>query len=477
MERSPEMLQLINIVEWAPSEFAADMLITIADSPKVAEADWKKELLQEAFRVAAKCKYRMPQKAVGPYPVDTRAGYLGLAFGLRMDTLSLQCRVIQSMLPLDKAMARQLFDEIEKPKLPVLSCGDGLVYEVSDLYRTAGRLVKTSFSLGEQRRGEHIRFLELLIGDITSPLQIAPVLNLIRTIEVSRDQRASLVEAFVARLAKVSGDDRSFSSSIYSVGDEIARLLHTCKEQDIATIDLLKAVRSYYVRHFGASRCTDTLRAVNDTGLLPRQAKEFNASLRALGEAKIFEIDADQVKPSEVEGKVDVHFYWESAEAAKLMRDFKALRFGTGNKPLSAAEKESDQWKRSLSDFLSRLTKWRPDEKDSVADYLHQKSLLFHELLGILPPGPERDTVTREFAAFLYESEAKFASAIEWFWHAKKLLPASFNKAPGEGSEVVRAELNMSKSMVLYAYSQMWKTLSSQASSKGNTSLPTSGKP
>src|SRR6185503_20673514 len=55
-KRPPEILNLITVVQAAPPEFAADMLITIADSSKVTDDDWKKELLREAFRVAGECQ-------------------------------------------------------------------------------------------------------------------------------------------------------------------------------------------------------------------------------------------------------------------------------------------------------------------------------------------------------------------------------------------------------------------------------------
>ncbi len=477
-ERSPEILNLITIVQWSPPEFAADMLITIADSTKVTEADWKKKLLQEAFHVATDCQYRIPQRAVGPYPTDTRAGYLAQAFLLKLDTLSLQCRAIQSMLPLDKGKARQLFSEVEKFKFPALSCGDGLVYEVSDFYKTAGKLFKEAFSSEEVRRGDHIRFLESLIEDISAPLQIVPVANLIRSLEMSRAQRESAVAEFAARLAKVSGDDRSFSSSMYSVGDEMGRLVHACNEQSVTTSELIRALRAYYVRHFGSSRCSDTLRNTGDTGLLPREVNEFNARVRALGEKKISEIGADEAKPSKIEGKVDVHFYWESAEAEKLMRDFKQLRFGSGRKPLTFAEMDTLQWKLSLREFLTRLSNWRQeDEKDSAEDYYHQKCNLFEALLSTLPIGPERDDVNRQFVNLLCEFDVKRAGRIEWFWHAKRLLPRMFGQAGGEESAKVRALLESSSNTVLYAYAQVWKTLLSQAPLKANASLPPSGKP
>ena len=472
-ERPPEILNLITIVEWSPPEFAADMLITIAESEKVTDVNWKKQLLEEAFHSATDCQYRIPQRAVGPYPTDTRAGFLAMAFGLKLDTLSLQCRAIQSMLPLDKARARQLFSEIERIKFPALSCGDGLVYEVSDFYKTAGNLFKEAFSSEEVRRGDRIRFLESLIEDTSSPLQIVPVANLIRSLEMSRAQRESAVAAFAAKLAKVSGDDRSFSSSIYSADDEIGRLVHVCNEQGVSAIELIKAQRSYYVRHFGSSRCSDTLRNVGDKGLLPHEINEFNARVRALGDKKISEIEADDVKPSKLEGKVDVHFYWESAESAKLMRDFKQLRFGSGLKPLTFAEMDNLQWKLSLREFLASLSNWRQeDDKESAEDYYHQKCNLFEALLGTLPAGPERDDVNRQFVNLLCEFDVKRAGRIEWFWHAKNLLPGKLGKPDGARNANLIALLEASSNTVMYAYVQVWKALSSPASATPPASLP-----
>src|SRR4030095_3361488 len=138
----------------------------------------------------------------GPYPDDTRAGYLGRAFSLKLDTLSLQCRAIQSTLPLDKVRARELVSEIEQFKFPALSCNDGLVYDVSGFYKTAELLYKTAFNVGEMRRGDNTRFVESLIDDISSPVQIAPVASLIRALDMSRTQRETAVAAFAARLAR-----------------------------------------------------------------------------------------------------------------------------------------------------------------------------------------------------------------------------------------------------------------------------------
>src|ERR1051325_2728728 len=49
----PEAEAIIADARIAPPEFAADALIRVARSPKVADAELKRELLEEAFRLAS----------------------------------------------------------------------------------------------------------------------------------------------------------------------------------------------------------------------------------------------------------------------------------------------------------------------------------------------------------------------------------------------------------------------------------------
>jgi hypothetical protein len=460
-ERPVELVSLIASVQWAPPEFAADLLIVIAESARVTESDWKKELLDQAFRVASDCQYSMPQKPVGPYPVDTRAGYLGAAFRLKLDALSLRCRVVESMLRVDKAKALRLFGEIGKLKFPPVNCDAGLVYEVSDFYKTAAKLFEEAFSAKEKQRGEHIRFLESLIEDISSPVQIPPAAHLVRSLDVSREQRESLVTALASRMTKLSGDDRSFSSSIYSVDDEIARLVHSCNEQGVSVIELIRSSRSYYLKHFSASRCSDTLRNTGDTGPVPHEVNQFNKRVRSFAEKKVSEIEPEEVRPSRIEGKVDVHFYWRSPRSQKLMQSFKQLKFGSGRKPLTKAEIDSVEWRTDFSEFFKGLLAWDKNDEDSVEDYFHQKCNLFEGVMNLPLGVPEKDEVIREFVPFLWRFDLKSLSRIEWFWHAKNLLPRALGQQGGESSANRRAVLESSNNLVLYAYAEVWKTLSS----------------
>src|SRR6266536_1039520 len=120
------------------------------------------------------------------------------------------------------------------------------------------------------------------------------------------------------------------------------------------------------------------------------------------------EIEAEDLKPAKIEGKVDVHFYWQSPRAQKLMERFKRLKFGSGLKPLTPAEMETVQWRGDLREFINQVSTWDKNEEDSVEDYFHEKCNLFEALLNsVLPAGLERDEVTRAFVSFLCKFDVK----------------------------------------------------------------------
>lgn len=193
---------------------------------------------------------------------------------------------------------------------------------------------------------------------------------------------------------------------------------------------------------------------------MPHEVNQFNKRVRALAEKNVSEIEAEEVRPSRIEGKVDVHSYWQSPRAQKLMQSFKQLRFGSGRTPLTKSEINSVEWKADFSEFVKELLAWDKNDEKSVEDYFHQKCNLFTGLLNIPLGATERDEVIREFVPFLWRFDLKSLSRIEWFLHAKNLLPRALGQHGGESGANRRAALEASNNLVLYAYAEVWKTLS-----------------
>src|SRR5882762_7660939 len=98
--RDPVLEELVTATSSVQPEFAADILIRIGTSQKMSDPEWKRELLEQAFRRAAAAHEAHRRAAILLAP-DTRQGALMQAYDTRLDRVSLQSRVVLAMLPLD----------------------------------------------------------------------------------------------------------------------------------------------------------------------------------------------------------------------------------------------------------------------------------------------------------------------------------------------------------------------------------------
>jgi hypothetical protein len=190
----PEPFQTISdLASAAPPEFAADALLRIVESGKLADKKARVRLVEQAFQSAGAAK--LPVRMVPALPgtlADTLAGSLSQAYALKLDVLSLQSRAVEDMLPLDPAKARELFSQIVKPTLVPLTCDDALVYEPSEYYLALSAVVNGAFTPQEKAKDEHFNLLLDAVGQATSPSEIAPLTSAIQSASVTETQRAAL---------------------------------------------------------------------------------------------------------------------------------------------------------------------------------------------------------------------------------------------------------------------------------------------
>lgn len=218
----PEPYQsIVDLAGAAPPEFAADALLRVVESNKIPKRDTKRDLVEQAFRLAAMAKFQIRMHGVAGTLVDTRSGYLSRAYDLKLDALSLQSRAVRDMLPIDSAKARELFQEIPRPALPPLTCYDPLFYDVSDFYQTLGAVVQSAFTPQERKKEEDLNFLLDYMGQVSSPAQLAPVARLIKSASVSSQQRDILWTKFYGLLESMQPDGRSFSAALDDIKSEI----------------------------------------------------------------------------------------------------------------------------------------------------------------------------------------------------------------------------------------------------------------
>jgi len=411
----PEPYQ--SIAEQAHSvspEFAAEALLRVVESHKITVVESRRDLVEQAFRLAGSAKFRVRMRGLPGAMVDTRSGYLSKAYDLKLDALSLASRAVRDMVPIDSTRARAMFQEIPRPQLAPLSCDDPLVYEVSDYYRTLSTIADSSFSEKERKKDEHINFFLDYLLQATSPAQLAPLAVAIKTVGVTPEQREILWNRLAGVLENMQPDDRSYSASLREVAQAIPPELHASLEK--------------YLRK--SSGC-----------------KEDSES-----------------PPAKTGSTPKIERYWESVATHILLDGAQKLRFGTEGKLLTDADRSSQEWQQQLTDYLRQLGEWGPGQEKSEADYYHQKCVVYEALVELIPPGPQRDTILTGYLDFIGNSSLQQQSPAEWFMHAHSMLERVRSTNSGEPSKVLEG-FQKSGNPILALYSTLERTFGSAAPS------------
>jgi len=389
----PEPFQsVVDLSRAAPPEFGADALLRLVESGKVANADNRRDLVEQAFSLAVSATYPLRKRHLPGTTLDSRAGSLSQAYGMKLDALSLESRAVSDMVPIDPAQARKLIQEIPPPVFEPLSCDDALFYDVSDFYLALTAVVNSSFSAQERAKEEHVNFLLGYVGQVYSPSQLIPLAQTIRGAGVTNEQREVLWARFNALLPNLQSDDRSFSALL---------------AEPPAGMDFIVAAvrqRSAGCKGDSAGSLANGVIQVNKSGSTP---------------------------------KVDA--YWQSAEAQRMMDGGKKLRFGDGGRVLTEAERSTPEWQQRLTDYLSALAAWSPESEKSEADYYNEKCTVYIALVELIPPGPQRDKMLETFIDFISNSPLEQRSPVEWYNQANFMLERARASRDGEAAKVLEA--------------------------------------
>ena len=406
----PEPYQSIaDLAGGAPVEFAADALLRLVESGKIADKDAKIQLVTDAFHLAASAKFKVKMRRLPGSIADTRSGYLASAYDLKLDAMSLQSRATIDMLPLDAAKGRKLFREIVPPELPALSCDDPLVYDLDAFYRALGA-VSATFSAAERAKEEHMNFLLEYLGRITSAAELAPMERVIKIASVTEDQREIVQNRFDGLLESMQPDARSFAAALPEIGNGLVGYAQPSLEK-------------FKQRSAG---CPDDA--------APGVALETNRGAVQAGSTP------------------HVERYWESAEAKKLLVAALSLRYTPEGKMRADAERSSKEWQQQLSEFMSALAAWTPNAEKSEADYYHQKCVIYEMLVELIPPGEQRDETLQSYVSFVSNSNLQQSSPVEWFMHVHSMLDRVRSTSSGEPGKVLAAfEASGNRVLALYA--------------------------
>jgi hypothetical protein len=409
--RPPVFADLADRARALPAEFAADALLRIADAPTVSDVAWKREVLEDAFHLAAGAQQPFARRNWTGKP----GSLFDKAYAQGMDVNTLQSRAVHAMLAIDYKEARELFGEIPAPQIPHLTCDDALVYDVSVFYATAAEVAARAFSAKEAAQEEPFHLLQRYAADVTSPVQVAPIARMLVGASLKPAQFEALVASFAGALLQLSGDDRSFSATYSGDADaDLAGLPTECSRRKINSQPLLDAWRTYTTRQLGGTRCTDSAAPA------PQPAGQC-----------------------------------VSPECRKLAAQFGSLVIAPNGFGLTPEQKASSEWGAKLRQYLADLAAWTDD--DDPAEYFEFKSRFYSELFNLAPNGPERDLLLSTLLAWLQQSGYRHDHRVEWFYPVNALIVHAFSD-PAAMKATVR-ELRRSPDAAISLYAQLEQLL------------------
>jgi hypothetical protein len=460
-ERPPALVDLANRAHSVPAEFAADALLRIAASSQAVDPAWKRQLIEDAFRIAAGAQQPYARRAW----LKSHGGQAEKAFTQGLDACTLECRAVEAMLALDRRKAREMFDQIPAPTIPRLSCEDSLVYDVSVFYATLGDVAQQAFSPKEVAGQEPVHLLERYVPDLTSPVQAGPVARMLAGAPVPKAQLEALVDAFASALKQFSGDGRSFSATISRQSDATAieALAAAGTRQRINSVPLLDAWRSYLVRHLSGTVCGD----INGTGssgtsivVDPDLAysgplgavRYFNENMRI---GALPAISDQEVQPAKLDGQARVIGPCESEECRQLGAQFGSLVLGPAGMAFSEEQKASPEWAGKLKEYLEALNGWK--RGDDPAEYFLWKSRFYSDLFHVAPNGGNRDAVLSAFLAWLEQNDYQREHRVEWFYRVNALIISAF--ADPLAMKTTMRELRSSADPVIALYAELERVL------------------
>ncbi len=410
----PQRFQdLIDTARPLPPEFASDALLRIA-SVRQLSSSTRRELILEAFDVASRCKYSVPERNLPGYQVDTPDGYLDRALRLGLDELSLKARAISALLETDPGEAFHLFERIEGVAVPASSCNRALVPNLGALYKVDALLTK-SFTAKQRREGDDVLLLSRLIYATHSPAQAAFVPRLVMDATWLDDSQLMLLTgAVAASLEHLDRDDLAFRIYYDDLAHSVGMLAQLCAERRVANLSLLTSLRNITIQQLSGERCQRLLSVKMSTytgSFASVSAALFppNAELRPISE--------DDLKPSSIVIPEDPEVYFTSVRSSRLLMQSKDLRQERQGPAFNEAE-----WDQHLSVFLSALKSWNSSEESSERTFFHQRSVLYRGLLS-LPLTPEEERKALRDSLVALEDERFRGLGVEWFLYAREVLP------------------------------------------------------
>lgn len=395
-----------------PAEYAADLVFDVLENGAVKDPAWRMELLEEVFRRAAGAKNAYSHCDVARPLCESSP----LVLGGRLDTLSIQCRVVEKMLPVSRKRARELFAEIPPIRLAVVPCKGPLVYEVSIYYRTLAALYNNAFTDAERKREEDVDLVRPPFQALNGLEQFAPASAALRQMNLPPALRRELTMRFAEQLAAAAGSDRQFAYA-----DNKLRLSKEILELGGGE-PVIAAYRKLLLAHRAMPRCAD--------------AKDITESVRYFNESMVPEVDAarlriaDDPPPREVSDAA-VRQDLQYPDSGGLIGKLGQRQNGDPERNVD----EDNALDAQAADFLEKLERSEDDPNDCKGCGLQVKEEVYLVFIDRLR-GPMQAAALEAYLALLARDPRQFDSPADWISAVKVLMLLTRTTTPEDDKRI-----------------------------------------
>ena len=394
---------LIDQARATPAEIFADVVFHLIDGNRIPDKE-RLALLDEVFLRAGEAVL----------PTDSRPAALSgkqppgrsMALGMHLDALSIRCRVVRALLPIDSKRARERFAQIPAPDVPKPDCASAEIPDPTVYFDTLADLAA---------RGAPFAELTDAVRGAQSSLEIVDAARAFPQLVHTEKEAATLASAFITALA-IDDSNRTFSAALWHENLVGAVLAANDKlaARGAPRQPLLTALRSYLVHHLTAPRCADS--SADD------YARSIDAFRVGLGkDTAVPPITDQESTPAKIEG-----------EAAQP-KPFSDPDFEVLNRDIDALVVNPD--KSGAADLLARVGAWKAD----AGLGFHRKVRLYLPFLTTAFPDDTIRAAAAGYFAVLEDSAILASAPVDWLAEVQTLsrMREVRNLGGGRGIAVV----------------------------------------
>lgn len=428
----------LELARQQPVEYFADAVFRLQGPSRIRDRSLVSKLMETIFERAPEAKQWMPVQPAQPILATERARVMILSQRFQVERITIQARVIDTMLTSNPKRAREMIHDIVAPPQQERSCADALVPSPATFYETMQRVMLNAANSPDAVRREALGIIQDHLVTINSALQVGPAAEVVR-IFLPADPDGQLLSAYGTMLSSVADSDRPFSFAINRL-DAVASVLDLAdaaraKQQPVS--GLLASLRAFLVRHLKGERCADNVQfeftaAYTNPQDLLRPIQMFNSRAPRMTTG-VDPIGPDDRKPSKTIGGFVQPDPNSRVKYVFLLGQIQQLRQYRGGQ----------DFRYKASDAMSAVDQFVQVDGQSALDYFHQKSMLNRMLLQALPAGDQFTQVLTAQVNLLATSTARREAPAEWIYHVDALLQLArpAERQPPTREQVYQSEL------------------------------------